>query len=264
MCSGLWSRYGKVIHAPLWFIGQLPEIPLDGELYIGRKTFQQLMSTVKKLIPVDSEWQAVQYKILDCPSYDAFYKEGRIFNPQYSMQFSGVKPDGLDKLHKFAHTIPGSFEKVYYELRSKFPALDVHEQVTLSHKTVDAAATIDKWLKEIQANGGEGLILRNPSSAWEPKRTHALVKIKPYFDDEAVVEGWTEGTKKYKGMLGALTVRWRDKQFNISGMTDLQRRMYGGMSKVFPKGTVITFRYRELSDTGIPKEARFMRIRLPE
>src|SRR5205809_6855024 len=33
--TGLWSRLGKVIHAPDWFLDQLPLYPMDGELWIA-------------------------------------------------------------------------------------------------------------------------------------------------------------------------------------------------------------------------------------
>ena len=32
----------------------------------------------------------------------------------------------------------------------------------------------------------------------------------------------------------------------------------------FPKGTVVTYTYRELTDSGVPKEARYLRVRSPE
>ena len=34
--TGLWSRYGHPIQAPDWWLDNLPNIPLDGELYLGR------------------------------------------------------------------------------------------------------------------------------------------------------------------------------------------------------------------------------------
>ena len=39
--KSLISRLGNRFHAPDWFLEGLPEIPLDGELWIGRKAFQR-------------------------------------------------------------------------------------------------------------------------------------------------------------------------------------------------------------------------------
>ncbi|MEM7258571.1 MAG: DNA ligase, partial [Pseudomonadota bacterium] len=41
------SRGGNVYHAPAWFVANLPEVVLDGELWIGRNKFQQLMQTIR-------------------------------------------------------------------------------------------------------------------------------------------------------------------------------------------------------------------------
>src|SRR5688572_16394755 len=38
------SRLGNQFHAPDWFCAQLPSEPLDGELWVGRKQFQQTVS----------------------------------------------------------------------------------------------------------------------------------------------------------------------------------------------------------------------------
>src|SRR5262245_35748711 len=38
------SRLGNVFYAPDWFVAGLPEAPLDGELWLGRKQFQRTVS----------------------------------------------------------------------------------------------------------------------------------------------------------------------------------------------------------------------------
>src|SRR4051812_31408227 len=49
VCSGLWTRRGKTIQAPAWFLDSLPQtMPLDGELYLGRNQFEDTMSVVRK------------------------------------------------------------------------------------------------------------------------------------------------------------------------------------------------------------------------
>src|SRR3954466_8997733 len=42
------SRQGNLYHAPAWFIEGLPSVPLDGELWIGRKAFQRTVSIVRR------------------------------------------------------------------------------------------------------------------------------------------------------------------------------------------------------------------------
>src|SRR3954451_12382497 len=49
--TGFWSRYGKAIQAPDWFLDQMPKLPLDGEFHAGPKGWQILSSIIKDLVP---------------------------------------------------------------------------------------------------------------------------------------------------------------------------------------------------------------------
>jgi hypothetical protein len=57
-------------------------------------------------------------------------------------------------------------------------------------------------------------------------------------------------------MTGALVCDFNGVTVELSGMTDDERQ-----PGHFSLGDVVTFRYRELSDSGVPKEPRFIRIR---
>ncbi|WP_203142207.1 hypothetical protein [Marinobacter mangrovi] len=48
------SRQGHAFHPPTWFTRDFPEVPLDGEPWMGRGTFSELSGVVRKLDPVDS------------------------------------------------------------------------------------------------------------------------------------------------------------------------------------------------------------------
>lgn len=42
----LWTRKGREISLPQEFFENFPKIPLDGELFMGRNTYEQLMSII--------------------------------------------------------------------------------------------------------------------------------------------------------------------------------------------------------------------------
>src|ERR1700683_432904 len=42
------SRAGNLFHAPPWFTENFPQVPLDGELWIGRKKFQRTVGIVRR------------------------------------------------------------------------------------------------------------------------------------------------------------------------------------------------------------------------
>ena len=104
-------------------------------------------------------------------------------------------------------------------------------------------------LRRVEALGGEGLMLRQPGSAYVVGRSTSLLKVKTFHDAEARVVAHTRGTGKHKGRLGALVVELPDgTRFNIgTGMSDAERDAPPAI------GAVITFRYQELSDDGVPR-----------
>ncbi len=282
--SGLWSRYGKPIFAPGFFLHGFPPYPLDGELYAGRGQFQTLMSAVKKHEFIESEWLKVKYHVFDAPLYKVLLGSGRINNPQMKKTMRvednllaiGVEAEG--------HEQP-MFDHSYRILNRDMPRtnfLTLHPQVLLPFLTTRACEIVDEQLEKVTGEGGEGLMLRHPASLWEPVRSKFLLKVKSLHDAEALVVGYRAGQGKYLGMLGSLTVRWEHGTFELSGFTDEERTLqaaWGGwaaanpgdvfpgaasdhrdhISTVFPLNSVVTFRYRELTDGKHPKEARYLR-----
>jgi DNA ligase-1 len=104
-------------------------------------------------------------------------------------------------------------------------------------------------LARVEALGGEGLMLRQPGSPYVVGRSTTLLKVKTFHDAEARVVAHAPGTGKHKGRVGALVVELADgTRFSVgTGMADAER-------EAPPKiGAVITFRYQELSDDGVPR-----------
>jgi DNA ligase-1 len=109
----------------------------------------------------------------------------------------------------------------------------------------------------IVALGGEGLMLRKPESQYETRRSPTLLKVKPHEDAEATVIAHLPGKGKFAGKLGSLRVRTADgREFSLgTGFTDSQRESPP------PVGAVVTYRYRGLTDKGLPRFPSFLRVR---
>jgi DNA ligase-1 len=139
-------------------------------------------------------------------------------------------------------------------------------------------------LASVLEKGGEGVMLRRRSLFWMPERVSGLLKVKPEFDAEATVIGYILGesgrTGRLLGKMGAAICRMSDgKVFNLSGWTDEQRSLKGDAATAYavahpgeqapewivnpfiPRGTRISYLYRELTRDGYPREARFLRLR---
>ena len=112
-------------------------------------------------------------------------------------------------------------------------------------------------LTRVEELGGEGLMLRQPNSLYAEGRSTTLLKVKSFFDSEATVIGHTKGKGRHKGTVGALEVRWGDgTEFKVgTGLSDVQR-------KAPPEiGTVVSFRYQELTKAGVPRFPSFVGVR---
>jgi len=160
----------------------------------------------------------------------------------------------------------------------------LHKQVKLIDIPEEAAAQVEAFLQKVLDQGGEGVVVRNPEATWTPKRHRGILKYKPFSDAEGIIIGFTSGREtdkgsKHLGRIGALIVDYGGKRLELSGLTDVEREFLNpSMSshaaetpgkdmpacyqgKHFQVGQVVTFLYRELSDDGIPKEARYFRQR---
>lgn len=218
------TRAGNTIHAPEWFTRGWPAEPLDGELWAGRGQFEQVTATVRDLEPDDSAWRHIRFMVFDLPAHG------------------------------------GPFSSRLETLRSLLAPLQIDWLRDVIQLRVTDDASLHQQLERVTAAGGEGLMLHKDDSLYRAERSEDLLKLKPYQDAEALVVAHLPGQGKYLGMLGALLVRNANGlQFRIgSGFTDEQRRHPP------PIGSRISYSYHALTARGIPRFARFLRVRPPD
>lgn len=285
--TGLWSRYGNVIHAPDWWLNQLPSIPLDGELYI-KGARQDLMRIVKKLEPDNIAWRDVQYHVFDAVPVDAWLEEGRINNPNFELRITAMHLAWYNLHATNMMWVP----KISTPFRSRIKGLGnradendvfvIHEQKELPMQTERAVEEANKFLNSVLEQGGEGAIVRNPNTRYTVHRSNNLLKMKPFSDMEGTVIGFVSGRatdrgSKLLGLIGALILRLDNgKVMELSGFTDEERTLqdpeWAEMNPgiecpdwiegvYFKRGDRVTFKYRGITNDGIPQEARYWRKR---
>lgn len=110
-------------------------------------------------------------------------------------------------------------------------------------------------------------MLRDPRSSYVRARSETLLKVKTFFDSEAVIYGTAPGKGRHKGRIGALQVvipadvevragkkvchLKRGTRFEVgTGLSDADRRLDNPRAAT---GKPITFRFQELSKDGIPR-----------
>jgi DNA ligase-1 len=67
--TALLTRHGKRLNAPKWFTDSMPDIRLDGELWMGRGTFDRLVSTIQRK---NSDWSGVEFHVFDVQAVGTF------------------------------------------------------------------------------------------------------------------------------------------------------------------------------------------------
>lgn len=215
------SRAGNVIHAPAWFTAHWPTTPLDGELWAGRGRFETVTATVRDFEPNDEAWHDIRFMVFDLPAHTG------PFDARLALLEQLISGAAIDWLKAAPQT----------------RALDV--------------AQLHRRLQEITSAGGEGLMLHRGDSFYRAERSDDLLKFKPYQDAEAQVIAHLPGKGKYTGMMGALLVRAATgTQFRIgTGFTDEVRRHPP------PIGSWVTYSYHNVTARGIPRFARYLRVR---
>ncbi len=219
-------RSGRPIAAPAWFTAAWPAQALDGELWMGRRTFDRLSAAVRRTSPDDDEWRSVRYMVFDLPDRTAQFTE---------------------RLMRMGTLLgEGKGHGAWVQAIRQFRAIDTAE--------------LKQQLAEVVAAGGEGLVLHRADALWQPGRSDALRKLKPVQDEEAQVVAHVPGKGRLQGRLGALLVELPDGQrFALgSGLTDAERE------KPPPVGAWVSYRYRDRTPSGLPRFATFWRVRPAE
>lgn len=307
VATGLWTRYGNPVMAPEWFLDALPQnVSLDGELYAGHGNFQYVQKATRRDVPQDEQWEGIKYHVFGAPTYVQVLQDGLI---KLSGNVTYIREiDQCDCCSFVAERIGGNVSEetllhqeslpFIEELQKIEDVLDFNNRrelcVAVPHTVCESLDQVLTLAKEVDAAGGEGMMLREPDSVWFPKRRPFIKKVKPRHDSEATIVGFFGGRKgktgQFLGKLGGLIVRWDGDENHTFGTTNPiefelgtgfthadrilfdqsienakahQGKPIPGVTATptFTVGDVVTFSFRELSDDGVPKEAAYLRKR---
>jgi DNA ligase 1 len=163
----------------------------------------------------------------------------------------------------FAFDLPaerGTFDERLLILKRTIDRSRSDRLAMVDQNRVQNLGELESRLREIESGGGEGLMLHRGEALYVAARTDDLLKYKSFADAEAVVVGYVTGNGKYEGLMGALIVEREDGvRFKLgSGFTDQERRHPPAL------GSSVTYAYNGLTGSGLPRFARFLRIRRNE
>lgn len=229
--QNLYSRNGLLFDAPAWFTSELPtKVHLDGELWCGREQFERCVGIIKyhKGSTAD-EWKHLTFRVFDAPVVDS--------NTDLAYEARHAALQAATRGCKYASAV--------------------------AIRKCTGKEDLDAKLQAVLRHGGEGLMLREPGSQYERKRSRSLLKVKTFLDADARVVGHSAGKGRHEGALGALQLEMplSGKRFEVgTGFTDAQRILRQA-KRAWPVGSVVTYKYQNVTAKGVPRFPVFLRAR---
>ena len=175
-------------------------IVLDGEMVSS--SFQALMKQVHRKDNVEAT--DAQYALFDILPLDEFQK--------------GVSTLGCRARHKqLLETIPESSATMF-----------VVEKIECNLDTAEGQKVFSDYNKMAIDKGFEGIMIKDVDALYECKRSHFMLKAKPFIEVSLEIVDTEEGTGRNVGKLGALICEGKDDgkfiKVNVgSGLSDDQR-----------------------------------------
>jgi DNA ligase-1 len=216
------SRLGKTLHAPAWFLAALPP-----SIALDGELFtgRGAFNETMRIVmqhAAEKAWADVAFVVFDAPAED------------------------------------GPFEARARALDALVAALNVPHLRAVEHVQCTGVAHLDAMLARVIEDGGEGLMLRKAGSRYVGRRSPTLLKVKTFHQGEAIVRAHLAGTGHNADRVGSLECELPNgTRFSVgSGLTDAERESPPAL------GSVITFRYQELSRDGVPRFPTYVGVRL--
>jgi len=175
--QSFYSRQGKVLRLLHNHYKNMTSCFLDGELWFGRRNLsiaQQLSGSAQQQqqqrqhtlhnnhnnnkeenVHVNVKWQQICLLVFDCPT-SVILSQKDFFEKRYS--------------YLFVHIV------------QNHPFMSISSCIRCANKKY-----MQTYASMIIGNGGEGVILRKPSSLYEHGKSHSLLKFKAMIDMEACV-----------------------------------------------------------------------------
>ena len=185
--KNLFTKSGKIINAPQWFIKNFPPFAIDGELWSKREDFENIISIIKNQNRQE-DWKNLKLYVFEVP------------------QQKGNLNQRLKILKTYLASVP-----------SHYIAIIPQHQFKNTQEILN-------FFNQITQNGGEGIVLRKNDAPYQGGRNATALKYKKFFDSECKVIGYQDGKGKYTNMVGSLLCQDGEMILKIgSGLNDMMR-----------------------------------------
>jgi DNA ligase 1 len=215
---------------------------LDGELY--GKTWEESISAGRK---AGAKVDAI-YKVFDILPYEEFL-QGRS-----SRVLTERRKELTSRINAIHTALPHLKKRLLITKRKK----------------VETPEEVYAFAEKLMARGEEGIVLKDPNSFYETKRSKSWLKVtrelmpgSEQHDVDYEIIGTQEGKGRWVGMLGAFRcVNEQGQEFTCSGKMSLAMRKKFWKERNDLVGYYVETRFREFYPSGIPKFPIFQRLRV--
>ncbi len=202
---------------------------------------------------------APQYFTKDYPPFEIdgeLWSKRKDFENISSIVRNKIPSKRWSEIKHYIFEVPNAKGTLFQRLKKVKPYENSYIKI-LKQIYVKDKKHLENFLKEVELKKGEGVVVRDPQTAYINKRTDKALKVKSFYDTECRVIGYTKGKGKYESLVGALRCEFSNGiEFKIgSGLSNTER-------KNPPKiGDIVTFKYYEFTKYGKPRFPVFLRVR---
>lgn len=226
---------------------------LDGELYNHDIQFEEIISASRKQKPTEEA-----KRIYFC-CFDMYIPSAP------SMNFV----DRFCTLSKLFGNHGKSVKEVAAHNASNSMPPRIDASVLMDHVALTVTTQLDssivRTLKNMENDGYEGIILRDPKSVYKPgRRGGGLWKLKSFMDSEYEIVGAVDGKGRDKGAV-IWVCKCGERTFNVPPNWNISKR-----KKVYTEykqnpdkynGKMLTVMYQEMTKNGVPRFPRGIEFR---
>lgn len=250
---GIWTgeklitRSGNpIINVPKWFLNALPlNISIEGELYIGKKSFDKTGIFRQRVAREIDEvtWKQTRFMLFDMP---VLTNDSSTYIERDTQLKTIVEQIRADWNHDF-----------------ECPFTYIEKTI------IKDAKHLNNMFTNAINDDEEGLVIMKPDSRYINNRSNSFLKVKKAMDSEAVIYNYNKGNGRNADRLGSFAVyplidgvENKSKAFKVGGgLSDKIRNSY---KTSHPVGTIITYKHDGYTKNGKPRFPRYLRIRPKE
>lgn len=147
----------SVLHPPEWFQQQLPsDVVLDGELWYGYNTVEELRETLCRWVIDESDWKRMKFVVFDSPDH-------AIRSKPYLQRHQQIKTILEEQQQQQFHQKQEQLEGTEVQLNAADSAI-----ILVEPAQCEGVDHMNTYFQSVIERGGQGIVLRSDTEPYFP------------------------------------------------------------------------------------------------